>query len=318
MTSRRLAILDLGTNTFHLLIAEVAEESVMPIFKEKISVKIGEKGISFGLINKEAEERAIEAISHFCKVIEKYNIKEVFANATSAFRNAVNGVLLADKIRQITGIRINIISGAKEAELIYRGVRKAMDIGPEPALILDIGGGSNEFIICDQNQIYWKESFEIGIQRLFDIFHEKDPILKEDIIKLQLFLEVKLKPLIQAVNKFKPKVLIGASGAFDTLDEIYRQANSIQMNGETEFEMPIEKYRAIYSEIISKNKTERLQIPGMIEMRAEMIVVASCLINFVIRKCKIQRLRTSAFSLKEGILHSILEEVRSQTIDSKP
>jgi exopolyphosphatase / guanosine-5'-triphosphate,3'-diphosphate pyrophosphatase len=310
MAGRRLAILDVGTNTFHLLIAEVAAETIMPIYKEKISVKIGEKGISFGIINKDAEIRAIDAIAHFCKIIEQYKITEVFANATSAFRNAANGVMLAEKIRQLTGLKINIISGEKEAELIYRGVQKAMDIGDEPSLILDIGGGSNEFIICDQNQIYWKESFEIGVQRLYDIFHEQDPILKEDIVKLHLFLEVKLKPLIQAVNLYNPKVLIGASGAFDTLDEIYRQENSIKMNGETEFEMPIEKYRAIYSQIISKNKEDRLKIPGMLEMRSEMIVVASCLINFVIKKCNIQRLRTSAYSLKEGLLHSILTEVR--------
>jgi exopolyphosphatase / guanosine-5'-triphosphate,3'-diphosphate pyrophosphatase len=309
--SRRLAILDLGTNTFHLLIAEVANESFTPLYKEKISVKIGEKGISFGLINEDAEERAVEAILHFKNVLAKFEIKEVYANATSAFRNAINGSLIARKIENLTGIPINIISGEKEAELIYFGVQKALNIGPDLTLILDIGGGSNEFIICDQNRIFWKESFEIGVQRLYDIFHEHDPILKEDIVKLGLFLENKLETLIKAVNFYKPNILIGASGAFDTLNEIYRQENGIErICGRTEFEMPIEKFKEIHLEIINKNKEERLQIPGMIELRVDMIVVASCLINFIIKKCKIKRIRTSAYSLKEGILHSILNEVQ--------
>jgi exopolyphosphatase / guanosine-5'-triphosphate,3'-diphosphate pyrophosphatase len=310
MASRKLAILDLGTNTFHLLLAEVTDKTFVPFYKQRIAVKIGEKGISFGYINQDAEHRAIEAVSTFCRIIEKHRITEVYANATSAFRNAVNGKMIAEKIEKLTGYKINIISGCREAELIYEGVRMALHIGSEKSLILDIGGGSNEFIICDQDQIFWKESFEIGAQRLFDIFHEHDPILKEDIVKLNLFLENKLEPLIQAVKFYKPKVLIGASGAFDTLNEIYRQEYGISINGETEFEMPLESYQSIYSHIVCKNKEERMKIPGMAEMRVDMIVVAACLISFVIKHCKIHRMRTSAYSLKEGVLHSILTEVR--------
>ncbi len=281
--SKRIAILDLGTNTFHILIAEVLNDSFAQVYKEKICVKIGENGISFGFINKDAEERAIKAMTYFAQVIKDHQVTEIHTNATSAFRNAINGVELATKIEAATGLKVNIISGQKEAELIYYGVQKALNIGKETSMILDIGGGSNEFIICNDEQIFWKGSFEIGAQRLVDIFHEHDPILKEDLVKMDLFLENQLKELIQATRKYKPSVLIGASGAFDTIGEIFRQENGIKRNGETEFRIPIPTFKQIHADVIEKNRAERMLIPGMIEMRVEMIVVASCLINFVIK-----------------------------------
>lgn len=311
--NRKLAILDLGTNTFHILIAEVTEDAYYAVYKEKICVKIGQNGISHGYINEEAENRAIDALIHFQGIIRSQGVSEVYTNATSAFRNAINGYSLAEKIHQTTGIAVNIISGDREAELIYYGVKKALKIGYKKSLILDIGGGSNEFIICDEDNIYWKESFEIGAQRLVDIFHGHDPILEEDIVNLELFLDKKLQPLAEAMEIYKPDTLIGASGAFDTLNEIYRQENGIQTYFyETEFELPIRKFKEIHSEIITKNKKERLEMPGMVEMRVDMIVVASCLINYIIKKHQIKRIRTSSYSLKEGVLHSILTAVRNK------
>lgn len=311
--NKKLAILDLGTNTFHLLIAEVTEDAHYTLYREKISVKIGQNGISHGYITPEAEARAIDAIVHFRGIIQSQGVSEVYAIATSAFRNAANGQQLAQKIYDATGIQVTIISGDREAELIYYGVKKALQIGPEISLILDIGGGSNEFIICDDHHIYWKESFEIGAQRLYDIFHGHDPILKEDMARLEIYLENKLKALSAAVEIYKPTVLIGASGAFDTLNEIYRQENGIEiLFYETEFEMPAQKFFDIHSEIVTKNREERMKIPGMIEMRVDMIVVASCLINHIIRKHGFNRIRTSAYSLKEGVLHDILNTVRGK------
>lgn len=308
--NRKIAILDLGTNTFHILIAEINYDTFRAVYKEKISVKIGQNGISQGYINKEAEIRAIDAVMHFKNLIVRQGISDVYANATSAFRNAANGRELAAKIENITGIKVNIISGDEEAELIYLGVKKALTIDKDVSLILDIGGGSNEFIICDNQKIYWKGSFEIGAQRLVDLFHNQDPIREEDMIKLELFLDTTLKKLTEAVKTYRPRTLIGASGTFDTLGDIYRAENDIvKLPGETEFEIPVPSYKTIHQDIVGKNKLERLRIPGMLEMRVDMIVVASSLINFVVRKYRMKQMRISAYSLKEGILHNILQVV---------
>ena len=303
----------MGTNTFHLLIAEVKEGNFRALLKEKVSVKIGQGGINKGLITEDAWQRAIDCLLHFREVIDKEGVEKVFATATSAIRNAKNGKALTKEIFEKTAIPVRIISGDQEAELIYFGVKKALDIGSETSLIMDIGGGSVEFIICNQDTIFWKQSFEIGAQRLLDMFHYHDPIISEEVSNLNLLLNEKLRPLTQAVAEFKPSVLIGSSGTFDTLSDIYQMENGIERApNATEFPLSFESYWPIHQEIIEKKKEERLQIPGMIEMRVDMIVVACCLIQFVLDKYQIKRLRVSAYALKEGVLFNTLEQLQLQ------
>lgn len=315
--NRRFAILDLGTNTFHLLIAQLreGEESHDIIYREKIAVKIGEGGISQGTISKEAIKRALKACVHFKAVCERYKTSHITTFATSAFRNAKNGIELAQKIERMSGIKVKIISGHEEAELIYFGVKKALSIGSETSLILDIGGGSNEFIICNENQIFWKESYEIGAQRLLDAFHQNDPISAKELVDLNEFLRFKLASLTTAINIYNPKILIGASGTFDTMAEIHRSLkNRIKMPDETEYEIPISYYQKIHKNLIAKDRQARVRIPGMIEMRADMIVVASCVISFVLNNYPIDRIRTSSCSLKEGVLDQILNKIQKNIL----
>lgn len=305
---KKIAVIDLGTNTFHILVAEVLDSGMRVLYTEKVSVKIGRGGINDGVITGSAQKRALNALTHFKEKIEEYRVDEIFATATSAIRSAKNGTDLVEKIRQQTGIEVKIISGDQEASYIYDAVKKAIKLGDETSLIMDIGGGSVEFIVCNENTIFWKKSFEIGAQRLLDLFHYHDPILHEEIENLELFLTDRLLDLIQACIKFKPKVLIGASGSFDTFSDIYRIKAAIKKTDkQTELPLSIESFREMYSEIISKNKEERMAIPGMIEMRVDMIVVASILVDFVIANCHSERIRVSSYSLKEGVLFNILE-----------
>src|SRR5690606_34183431 len=116
---------------------------------------------------------------------------------------------------------------------------------------------------------------EIGGQRLLDLFHYHDPILPEEIDRLESYLEEKLQPLIAAIKTYKPAGLVSASGTFDTLTDIYFESMlQCKLTGRHVFELPVEEYEAIHRMILSKNKEERLLIPGMIPMRVDMIVVA--------------------------------------------
>ncbi|MDQ4140147.1 MAG: phosphatase, partial [Bacteroidota bacterium] len=176
MKNRRIALIDMGTNTFHLLIAEIKPEGEPEtLVKLKESVKLGQDGISLGAIAPDAVERALQTLTNFKVEIDKYDVSEVRAVATSAVRNAANGAKLTAAILKQTGIEVEVISGDREAELIYYGVKLALEIGSERSLIIDIGGGSVEFIICDGDTIFWKQSFEIGAQRLMDKFFINDP-----------------------------------------------------------------------------------------------------------------------------------------------
>ncbi len=307
MAPERIALVDLGTNTFHLLIIELKAHSQQTLLKLKLPVKLGRGGISKGTIAPDAWARATETLAYFKEEIDHYGVRHVQAVATSAMRNAANGPELVDDIKKRTGIDVEVISGDEEAGLIYKGVKLAMEIGAEPAMIMDIGGGSVEFIICTQTEIFWKQSFEVGAQRLIDLFHKNDPITETEIANLKKYLAGQLWPLTQAVAQFQPKVLIGSSGTFDTVSdiEIYHQ-NEIPDPERKEFDLSISGFYRIYHDLLTKTRHERMQIPGMIEMRVDMIVVASVLIDFVIENYRPQQLRVSSYALKEGLLSRLL------------
>jgi len=298
----------MGTNTFHLLIAEVNTAGFSVVYSDKVAVKIGEKGINNGFITPEAQLRVLTTLTGFKSKILEFGATKTFATATSAIRNARNSLDLIDKIQEETGISTRIINGKEEAAFIYHGVNKAMDIGDKPVLIMDIGGGSIEFIIGNREEILWLDSFEIGGQRLVEMFHKSDPIQSTEILQVEQYLEKNLEPLFQACAQFLPTGLIGSSGTFDTLSEIYQWKKGIKpVPDHSELPFDLIDFDEIYGDVIHKNREERLKIPGMIPLRVDMIVVALILVKLIIQRVDIPFLRISAYALKEGVLLKTLE-----------
>ncbi len=303
----RVAIIDMGTNTFHLLVAEKKGQQFNILFQDRIATKIGAGGINGGYITAEGEERALHALILFKNKAIELGVQKIIAFGTSALRNANNGQEIINSIHAKTGIEAKIISGDEEASLIYHGVRQAVKLGDQKSLIVDIGGGSVEFIIANDSKIFWKRSFEVGGQRLIEKFHQHDPILPEEIASLTQFLEEALDPLFVELKKHDLKTLIGSSGSFDTLSEIYCLRNNIEYNTEPETPLTIKAFGEIFQELLTKNRAARMQIPGMIEMRVDMIVAACCLIQSLLWRYPFQSIRVSTYSLKEGVLAELSE-----------
>ena len=309
MKDKRLAILDLGTNTFHLLIAEIKGMDVRVLMKERFLVKLGKGGINNRKLLPDAINRGVRAIKDIRNILEKNQVEDTRCIATSAIRNATNRQLLLDKIQQQAGIKVEVIDGSTEAEYIYYGIRKYIRIGDKPTLMMDVGGGSVEFIIGNQHDILWKNSFEIGAQRLYDQFHQNDPVSLNDIGFLNEFLKQELQSLHNAVSRFKPKYMIGSSGTFDTINEIYYQKHH-QVNGPITNGHPIsnEELIEILDDIISKKKSDRKKIPGMSLMRVDMISMAAILVKYIVTTFQIRELIYSPSSLKEGFLEVVVNE----------
>jgi len=302
----RIAIIDLGTNTFHLLIAEKVKEQYTFIYRERLAVRLGQRGINEGIIQPDAIERAVRALSSFKTTIDQYDATAIYAFGTSALRNAKNGDEVVQIFKEKAGITVNIISGDREAELIFMGVRSGLALGKEYSLVMDIGGGSVEFIIGNETDIVWKQSFEIGGQRLLELFHRTDPIDQQEIDELNQYFSSQLPALFEALNQWKPKTLIGSSGTFDTLSDIHSIKHDLNISAENiETPLTIQGFYDIYEELLIKNRQDRMMIPGMIEMRVDMIVVACCLINFLLDKYSFKQIRVSTYALKEGILASL-------------
>ncbi|SIN93755.1 Ppx/GppA phosphatase family protein [Algoriphagus halophilus] len=310
MNTQKAAVIDMGTNTFHLLLVELNESGFKTIYKEKIPVKLGKGGINQNNLAEDAQKRAFHTLKHFKNLIDGEHINQVFAFATSAVRNAENGLAFVQQVKEEIGISIQVLSGEEEAQMIYEGICLSGSLNGQVELMMDIGGGSVEFIIGTSQEVFWKKSFEIGGQRLLELFHYHDPILPEEVAKLESYLESKLGSLIEAIKTYKPTGLVGASGTFDTLTDIYYESMlQCKLTGQHVFELPIDEFEKIHDMLLTKNKEERLQIPGMIPMRVDMIVVASSLIEFILRYIPVRSITCSHYALKEGAISRVLKQI---------
>ena len=311
MHSHRLALIDLGTNTFHLLIVELPvapETKPLVLLRTKVGVRLGEGGISQGEITPEAYARALHTLAGFREEMELHGVSETRATATSAMRVTRNGPDLVRDIFAQTGIEVSVIDGDREAELICAGIRQAVPLGPEPHLLLDIGGGSVEFIIADDTTIFWKQSFEIGAQRLLDKFFP-DPsgvFPAEAVAAEQRYLNTVLEPLIEAVRRYRPVGLVGASGSFDSLADMQGGQLRPEADLPPYTELALSSFQANYRHLLAGNHAQRAALPGIMPMRANMLVVASVLIDYVLGITEITRIRASAYALKEGLLAEML------------
>ncbi len=304
----RIAVIDLGTNTFNLLIAETREEgSFATIYNEKLPVRLGEGGINSGVIIPSAYMRGIEAMDTYAESIRQWKVDKKLAFATSAMRNAANGEQFVEDVLKRTGIQINIISGSEEAGYIYEGVKQALQFSAENSLIIDIGGGSTEFIIANKDGLLWKQSFEIGASRLLQRFKPSDPIQLDEVAEITAYLAATLQPLRDAVQQFPIGELIGASGSFESLSEMvkarFKRSEDVES---TEFAFDLEECQIIHEQLVSSTHAERLQIKGLIAMRVDMIVISALLVEYIIRELEIPKMRMSAYALKEGVLHAYL------------
>jgi len=301
----KVAILDMGTNVFNLLITDVSEDGYEILKVLKVPSKIGEGGITKGILTQTAFDSARSAIGELTSAINEMGGVDSFRGiATSAVRDAANSAEFLSMVNREFGIEAEAISGNREAELIYKGVRESMLLYNERFLIMDIGGGSNEFIIADKNQIYWKRSYNMGVVRLREMFPPSDPISGKELAHLENYYDQNMSDLWEAVGQYRPTLLIGCSGSFDTLRElIYTEDDGTVPSMEIEKE----KFISLHNKLIRSVREERAAMPGMSPIRVDYIVIGSILVNLVIEKTAITDIHQSSYSLKEGYMAEIYE-----------
>lgn len=305
--------MDLGTNTFNLLIIEKNNDPVHKLFRilynEKIAVKLGEGGITENTIRPIPFNRGIEAIGNHKQIIKDFNIEEIIVLATSAIREATNGHEFVRSVKEKYDLDIKIIDGDKEAFLIYNGVIHSLEMDESPDLIIDIGGGSVEFIIANKQRLFWEKSVKIGMARMLEIFKPSNPITEKEITQIEQYLQDHLHCIDNEIKKYNFRGLIGSSGSFDTLAEIiiHRFYQPGILKEKTTFNFDLHHYNIIHQDLLSSTREERIKMKGMEEMRVDMIVLASILINFILKK-GLKEMRLSTYALKEGVIFQILEK----------
>jgi len=310
----RIAVLDIGTNTFNLIVAENAMDGSFKILhNSKLPVKLGEKGITKGEISDEAFSRGLKAIRIHYKTLQNYYIDYTYAMGTSALRTSRNGPQFMQSVFEETGISVETIAGEKEAELIYFGVRQTHPMDQGKYLILDIGGGSNEFIIADKEKIYWKQSYEIGMARLLEQFRPSNPLKENELYDIRKYIDSKLQGLEAHLSKHNVNTLIGASGSFETFVSMIRAEHIADETSSPLFPQSVhiipEEFNALYERLIWSTTEERRRMKGLEPMRIEMIVLACLFVKFILENFGLEHIYQSNFSMKEGVVYQIFKKI---------
>lgn len=298
----RLAVIDLGTNTCNLLIADLKDGQYKILYQGKEGVKLGKDGINNKLLTQEAFERATIAFNKHNRIILEYKADKIIVIATSAVRDAANKKEFAAHLLKETGLKLTIISGDQEANLIFKGVKLAFGSLTDNTLIMDIGGGSNEFILAESNEISWQESFPLGIARVLDQFTISDPIEEHEIEQIERYFNKGLSKLWNQLEGIQPEKLVGCSGAFDTLVDLIDQTPPGTKN-RVKQDVSIQDFNSISEIIIESTLEERKEMTGMDPLRIEMIVPAFIFIRLIINRLKVNQITQTDFALREGILY---------------
>lgn len=299
--NRRIAIIDLGTNTFNLLVADVNSVKIERILSLKDGVALGLGGINENKLAPDAIERGIASLAKFCKTSREFNVEKIYAFGTSAVRNASNAHELLDRAKIELDLHIEVISGQREAELIYKGVKLGYNFSNR-SLIMDIGGGSTEFILADLHGIEKAESFEIGVSRIFQLFQFSDPMTKDDCNRVISYLEEETGDFFSGM---KCDYLVGASGSFETF---YKIAKNTEFPDNAYIEMEIEAVVKSLNEIIASTQEERDRNELIIPIRKKMAPLAAIKTKWIIDKLKIKTLVISPYALKEGLMTELQNE----------
>ena len=301
MTGERIAVIDLGSNTFHLLICEIDKNgSWITLHKEREYVKLADGAMD--MIDENGVQRAIETMTRFRHLIQEYQVKRTRAIGTAVLRESRNGLEVADKISSITGISIEIIDGHQEARYILNGIRSALPNLDHYGLIMDIGGGSVEFILFKDEEIAFEESFKIGVAILYRMYHRSDPISDAEIHQLEQELENQLTSLKEALIKTSTYYLIGASGSFEVLNDVLpRKATSTHWS-----ELEISGIVNVLERVIHADLDDRKRMPEIPPERVDYIVVAYLLIRYLIKMTPPQKLFYCDFAMKEGVVEEMI------------
>ena len=302
----RTAVIDLGTNTCNLLIAEINSQDYKLVHQSKQLVKLGDKDIRSNRVSDEAVQRIEKCFSHFKQIITSFDTEKVRIVATSAVREAGNKIEILERLCNQTGWVVKVLTGDKEAQLIFKGVLLALDNLEKPTIILDIGGGSNELILAENNVISWKESKPTGMARVVNEFALSDPLKPEELKILQKFFTARHTRAIQICKEKKADTLIGCSGAFDTIADIIDEVNPGEKQRKKQ-KLPLTHFYKVYESLIYSTRRQRIQMKGMDMVRVDLIVPAVIFIQQLIAQTEVKKIIQTDYALREGVLFEMMD-----------
>ena len=304
----RVATIDIGTNSTHLLIAKV--EPRLNTFSielaEKSTTRLGERDPDTGELTAIAMNRAFSTLQRFKDLSESYKVESLIIAATSAVREAVNGGIFISEIKKKIGLDVELISGAEEARLIYLGVLSGMQFGNKPHLVLDIGGGSTELILADSSEARALTSTKIGAVRLQREFIKKDPLSSQNELFLRSFIRGSMESAIDKVSK---RIEIGEEPVLVATSGTAMAIGTLIANKENQVQTKLQGYKitknnldSILSQLIKMTPSERSELSSLSERRSEIIVPGALILQTIMSMVNVNEIVLSERALREGLV----------------
>ena len=289
-TPRRIAAIDVGTNSIHMIVAELQRRGYRLVDKEKEMVQLGLSSLDGAPLPEDAMQRGIAAITHMAEVARGWEVEEIIAVATSAVREAPNRREFLRRVKEAAGVKVRVISGEEEADYIYRAIRSAVDLGGGTSLCVDIGGGSVEFIIATASEIYYTASEPLGSLRLAQRFHIQDLAGREDVEACKRFAAGHLRKVHKQVRQLGIDQCIGTSGTIQALAAL----------------IPPPFTRAALDELLNRltgtAAKERAARFGIEPKRANTIVAGGAVLLAILETLSIESLIVCPAAIREGII----------------
>jgi exopolyphosphatase/guanosine-5'-triphosphate,3'-diphosphate pyrophosphatase len=303
--NNRIAAIDIGTNSFHLVIIELQNDGKFELIdKQREVMRLGiSSGNNLNKISADETQKAVEILMQYKKLAEHYGAS-IRSVATSAVRESYNKEKFIKAVKNKVGIEIEVIDGRTEAKMIFLGMSYALNIKNKKVLCIDIGGGSSEFIYADNNVPLVTESIKIGAVRLSKKFFP-DFILNDEAIKAcHSYVAAQLSYTRSLIENKTIDQVIGASGtivaAAILIQEKFKKEKVKSLN---QVSFNYEELNSVYQDILSKKyPAERKKIPGMEEKRADIIPTGLIILKTIFDVFSIEKITISEFALREGIV----------------
>jgi len=300
--SFRMAAIDVGSNSLHMIIAQQDEDgSVTTLWRMKEMVGLGRMSFPSRRLSAPAMDAAIATLGRFQQAAQRRQCEKIVAVATSAVREAENGGDFLERIRRELGMNIRVVSAREEARLIYLGVRHEVDLRSSPNFIVDIGGGSVEFIVADRQRAAMLESRKLGAARMTAKFVHSDPISKADLKTLKRQYDKELNPICKTVQALRPVRAIGTSGTLQSVAALCHNLGGAHDDDESRV-ITHAALSKLLSKLIDSTSKQRAMMPGLDDQRKDQILAGVLLIHQLFDKLELTEMQMCGSALREGIL----------------
>jgi exopolyphosphatase / guanosine-5'-triphosphate,3'-diphosphate pyrophosphatase len=304
----RRAVLDLGSNSFHLLVADVEGSTVHPIARQREMLHLGRAVARHGSIPVDLGVRAVATVERLADLARRLGVEEIVAVGTEALRSP-GGTDLVAGLSEAAGVPLAILDGKEEARLAYLGARAGVDTMGEPALVLDLGGGSLELAVGSGERTLWATSLPLGASRLSVML---DPVSGEDpdgppsaaaLRRLHAHVDEVLAPAITVVRSHSPVMQIAVGGTVRALARLLALRNGRWLPATVnQAPLDLDELTAATDDLLVVGTKERARIPGVKSRRADHMHVAAVVLERSLTALAGPRVRVSDWGLREGLL----------------